>query len=62
MASNKMGRATGDGAALKNVLLDGSNTSENITSSLRAQYLFEVFALPADTAATIAELAFGAVA
>lgn len=35
--------------------------SEHIRlETLRAQYLAEIFALPADTAATIAGLAFGA--
>lgn len=37
----------------------GSNIPEYALASLRAQYLAEIFALPADTAVTIAELAFG---
>ena len=45
------------GTDLRNSVL--ANYSENTLDTLRAQYLAEVFALPADTAATIAELAFG---
>jgi hypothetical protein len=35
--------------------------SENSLDALRVQYLGSIFALPADTAFTIAELAFGEV-
>jgi len=45
------------GTDLRNSVL--ANCSENTLDALRAQYLAEVFALPADTAVTIAELAFG---
>lgn len=41
------------------VQADGSNNPEYALTHLRAQYLAEIFALPADTACTIAELAFG---
>jgi hypothetical protein len=36
-----------------------ANSSENSLAILRAQYLAEIFALPASTATTVAELAFG---
>jgi hypothetical protein len=42
-------------------LAGASINSENSLETLRAQYLAEIFALPADTAATIAGLAFGEV-
>lgn len=41
------------------VQADGSNTPEYALTQLRKQYLAEIFALPAETAFTIAELAFG---
>ncbi|QDP26244.1 hypothetical protein [Bradyrhizobium cosmicum] len=43
------------------VQADGSNNPEYALASLRKQYLAEIFALPAQTAITIAELAFGEV-
>jgi hypothetical protein len=45
------------GTDLRNT--DLAISSENSLDALRAQYLAEIFALPADTAVTIAELAFG---
>lgn len=36
-----------------------ANCSEDSLDALRAQYLAEVFSLPASTAAMVAELAFG---
>lgn len=49
------------GTDLRNT--DLAITSEHIRlDTLRAQYLAEIFSLPADTAGMIAELAFGEVA
>ena len=45
--------------ASKTEQLGGQLKVTNTLDDLRAQYLSEVFALPADTAVTIAELAFG---
>lgn len=36
-----------------------ANSSEDNLRARRAQYLSEIFAMPADTAVTIADLAFG---
>ena len=36
-----------------------ANSSEDILRTRRAQYLAEIFAMPADTAVTLADLAFG---
>lgn len=41
------------------VQADGSNNPEYALASLRKQYLSEIFSMPAPTAVTIAELAFG---
>lgn len=41
------------------VQADGSNTPEYALATLRKQYLAEIFAMPAETAVTIAELVFG---
>jgi hypothetical protein len=46
-------------AGLRSDVQSNTNSSENILDTLRAQYLAEIFALPASTAVTIAELAFG---
>lgn len=43
------------------VQADGSNNPEYALAELRAQYLAEIFQIPACTAATVAELAFGEV-
>jgi hypothetical protein len=40
-------------------VLSEANNPENNLDTLRAQYLAEIFALPASTAVTVAELAFG---
>ena len=45
------------GTDLRNSVL--ANSSENSLDTLRAQYLAEIFALPASTAVMVAELAFG---
>jgi hypothetical protein len=39
-------------------VLSEANTPENSLAALRAQYLAEIFSLPASTAVTVAELAF----
>ncbi|MCP1969918.1 MULTISPECIES: hypothetical protein [Bradyrhizobium] len=39
-----------------------ANSSEDSLRARRAQYLSEIFAMPADTAVTIADLAFGGAA
>lgn len=43
-------------------LAGASIEPEYALAALRAQYLAEIFALPASTAVTVAELAFGEVA
>lgn len=43
------------------VQADGSNNPEYALAERRAQYLAEIFQIPACTAATVAELAFGEV-
>ncbi|UQD69581.1 hypothetical protein JEY40_26635 [Bradyrhizobium japonicum] len=50
--------AGGRGVPVK-VQADGSNNPEYALAQRRKQYLAEIFALPAETACTIAELAFG---
>lgn len=39
-----------------------ANSSEDNLRARRAQYLSEIFAMPADTAVTLADLAFGEIA
>ncbi|BBC00106.1 hypothetical protein [Bradyrhizobium elkanii] len=57
MASKKKKAGAVAGTDLRKSVL--ANSSENSLDALRAQYLAEIFALPAATAVTIAELAFG---
>ncbi|MCW2130175.1 hypothetical protein M2226_008919 [Bradyrhizobium elkanii] len=45
--------------ASKIELLPGGLDREDATAALRAQYLSEIFSLPAATAAVVADLAFG---
>ncbi|MCA6102776.1 hypothetical protein [Bradyrhizobium australafricanum] len=49
--------AVGTAADLRKSVL--ANSSENSLDALRAQYLAEIFGLPANTAQVVAELAFG---
>ncbi|OSJ22137.1 hypothetical protein BSZ19_46970 [Bradyrhizobium japonicum] len=59
MASKKENPALAARGNPVTVQADGSNTPEYALDTLRAQYLAEIFALPATTALTVAELAFG---
>ncbi|MDN4982240.1 hypothetical protein QY049_03240 [Bradyrhizobium sp. WYCCWR 13022] len=47
------------GTDLRNCDLAKINSEHIRLETLRAQYLAEIFALPASTAVTVAELAFG---
>lgn len=57
--SLKMENPAGGRGVPVTVQADGSNNPEYALDQLRAQYLSIVFDLPASTALTVAELAFG---
>lgn len=59
MASKKENPARAARGCPVTVQADGSNNPEYALTHLRAQYLAEIFALPAGMALTVAELAFG---
>jgi hypothetical protein len=61
MAPKSKAPGAGDAEGSENVLLDSLNGLQDNLPERRAQYLSEIFALPAGTAVLLAELAFGEV-